>query len=384
MKGLDSFDVAVVGAGVIGLAIAQQLSAAPFMRGRSLVLLEQESGFGQHTSSRNSEVIHAGIYYPSGSLKALLCVRGKELLYEHCRRYDIPHKRVGKLIVGGQGEAEALERLLTQAASNGVSDLQLLEGKSIQELEAQVSGTLGLYSPSSGIINSHSYLTSLLHLAQSQGVVYSPRTQVQALFSRGNESLVETRIMTATGNVAEAYVFRAGVVICCAGLEGAALASRIEGLNSGSIPRQYLCKGDYFSYAGRNPFRHLVYPLPESNTTGLGIHATLDMAGQLRFGPDTEYIDQVNYSIDPLKRERFAEAIRRYFPAVNATALNPDYAGIRPKLAGPGQPPADFVFQDAAGHGVPNLLQLFGIESPGLTASLAIGEKVTAIVRDYF
>lgn len=384
MKDTDHFDVAVVGAGVIGLAIAQRLSAAPFMRNRSLVLLEQESGFGQHTSSRSSEVIHAGIYYPSGSLKAALCVRGKELLYEHCRRYEIPHKRPGKLIVGNQGETDALERLLKQATANGVSDLQLLDGKSIREFEEQVIATLGLYSPSSGILDSHSYLMSLLHLAESQGVIYSPRTQVQVILNRGDESLVETRVSAAAGKGSEAYAFRAGVVICCTGLESVALASRIEGLNKTAIPRQYLCKGDYFSYAGRNPFKHLIYPLPEANTTGLGIHATLDMAGQLRFGPDTEYVDQVSYSIDPLKRERFAESIRRYFPALDATALNPDYAGIRPKLAGPGQAPADFLIQDAAGHGVPNLLQLFGIESPGLTASLAIGEKVTAMVRDYF
>ncbi len=380
----DHFDVAVIGAGVIGLAVARVLAAAPFMANRSLVLLDQEEGFGKHTSSRSSEVIHAGIYYPTGSLKADLCVRGRHLLYEHCRRFKVPCRCTGKLIVASAGESTRLEALHKQGAANGVTGLALLDAGTLSSLEECVRADLALISPSSGIIDSHSYMLSLLHLAQMHGAIFAPNTRVEAISQHGDGLRVDTRVKSSVSDVDSSYQFAAGAVVCCAGLQSEALARRFEGLEKLAIPRQYFCKGDYFSYAGQNPFNHLVYPIPETNTTGLGIHATPDMAGCLRFGPDVSFVDTEIYTVDPQKRDRFAEAIRKYFPGIEAQHLNPDYAGIRPRLSGPGEPAADFVIQDGTPWGVPNLTLLFGIESPGLTASLAIAEKVAGMVNQSF
>ncbi|MCB1671769.1 MAG: NAD(P)/FAD-dependent oxidoreductase [Gammaproteobacteria bacterium] len=384
MTNTDHFDVAVIGAGVIGLAVAQRLSAAPFMADRNLVLLDQEDGVGQHTSSRNSEVIHAGIYYPSGSLKAALCVRGRQLLFEHCQRYRVPCRRTGKLIVASERDSDSLLALQQQAANNGVDDLELLDSGALRRREAQVQADIALFSPSSGIVDSHAFMVSLLHLAQQQGAIFAPRTRVQGICRKVEGFEVTTRLKSSSGIGDEDYRFTTTAIVCCAGLQGPALAKRIEGLDPQLIPQQFLCKGDYFSYSGKSPFQHLIYPLPEANTAGLGIHATLDLAGRLRFGPDTQYVDSEDYTVDPHKRQRFAEAIRRYFPMLDPLALQPDYAGIRPKLAGAGEPATDFIIQDTTEAGFPNLVQLFGIESPGLTASLAIGERVTAMVRNFF
>jgi len=373
--------VAIVGAGVVGLAIAQRLSEGRQPIDRSVVLLEQESSCGQHISSRNSEVIHAGLYYPNDSLKARLCVRGKELLYEYCQRYEVPHRRLGKLIIAGPDEAGELERLQRQGMANGVTDLELLGPQQLRARESAVQGAAALLSPSSGIIDAHEYMVSLLRLAQMQGVQFAPRTQVLEIES-GSDRFV---VATCTGGESnrERFLFSCSVVINCAGLEATSLATTVAGIDAAVIPELHLCKGDYFSYRRSNPFNHLIYPVPEANTVGLGIHATLDLAGRLRFGPDTQYLDKVDYQVDPEKAELFTEAIRRYFPTINAADLIPDYAGIRPKLAGPGQPPADFLIQQADQHGVPGLVQLFGIESPGLTASLAIAEQIRDLVGDY-
>ena len=386
MAAIDHFDVAIIGAGVVGLALAQRLSEDKFMANRRIVLLDQESSFGQHISSRNSEVIHAGIYYPSGTQKARLCVRGKELLYEHCQRYSVPHRRLGKLIVAGPGETGELERLENQGISNGVTDLVMLDRQALISRESAVAGAAALFSPSSGIVDAHDYMLSLLHLAEINGVLFAPRTQVLAIDSETDCFAVATRI--GTGDDQDSYRFRCTVLINCAGLEATSLGRKIGGINEATLPRLYLCKGDYFSYQRSNPFKHLIYPVPEANTVGLGIHATLDMAGRLRFGPDTQYLDSIDldnidYQVDPGKAEAFSGAIRRYFPALDANHLSPDYAGIRPKLAGPGQAPADFLIQRTDQHGIPGLVQLFGIESPGLTASLAIAEEVRDSIRDY-
>ena len=392
MTSPDHVDVAIVGAGVIGLAIAQRLSAAPGLSGRTIVLLEQEADIGQHISSRNSEVVHAGIYYPPGSLKASLCVRGRRLLYEHCAQYHLPCRQLGKLIVGSHRDAAALEALQLRGVANGVDDLQMLSSGAIRALESEVRASVALLSPSSGIVDAHEFMTSLLHLSRQQGVTFAPRTRVTAVLTSANGFSIETLsggyrseseyATAATAASGERYTFQAATLVNCAGLEAGDLARCIDGVAQDSIPPMYLCKGDYFTYRRPSPFRRLIYPLPEANTAGLGIHATLDMGGQLRFGPDTAYIQHLDYDVDDNKRQVFTRAIRNYFPAIKAADLLPGYAGIRPKITGPDQPPADFLIQSSRDHGIAGLVQLFGIESPGLTASLAIGDLVTRLIRD--
>lgn len=375
---MDRFDVCIVGAGVIGLAIASELSRHASMRGRSIVVLERESSFGQHTSSRNSEVIHAGIYYPQNSLKARLCVRGKQLLYEHCERYDVPHKRTGKLIVAQETQLTDLEQITIKAQANGVSDLTWLDRKELARLEPAVSASAALRSPSTGIIDSHRYMDSLLRLAEQSGVQFAPHTEVVGVEPVAAGFHIDCRILQRTQK--ERYSFIATTLINCAGLEAQALAGRIAGLPPECIPPLYLCKGDYFAYSGKSPFKHLIYPVPEKNTAGLGIHGTLDLSGQLRFGPDAHYVETLDYTVDPGKASRFAESIARYFPAISAQQLTPAYSGMRPKLVPADSPAADFQIEECSAKGFPGLLQLFGIESPGLTASLAIGEYVTTLV----
>ena len=368
----DQFDIAIVGAGVVGLAVAQRLSAAKSMARRSILLLDKESGIGQHISSRNSEVIHAGIYYPTGSLKANFCVRGKELLYEHCQRHGIPYRRLGKLVIASSEETGELERLKALGNANGVRDLSILDRIELISKEGAVTGSAALFSPSSGIVNAHEFMRSLLHLAENNGVLFAPRTEVSTVEPMNGQFNVSTLI----GQQQEKYTFRCRMLINCAGLEAVRLARRVNGINQSSIPKLWLCKGDYFSYRGKTPFRHLVYPIPEINNAGLGVHATMDMANNLRFGPDTEFVDEIDYRVDVEKVERFCASIRRYFPTIKPGDLKPDYAGIRPKLSGPGDPASDFLIQQENTHGLPGLVQLIGIESPGLTASLAIAEWI--------
>lgn len=372
---MDRFSVCIVGAGVIGLAIAEQLSKSKSIDPEKIVLLEQESAFGQHISSRHSEVIHAGIYYPSNSLKAKFCVRGRELLYEHCESFNVPFKKIGKCIVASEEEMASLEALQQAAANNGVNDLQYWEGSKLRSEEPAVSAMHALYSPSTGIIDSHSYMQSLYQLATSRGVLFAPYTKVNAIDYDGSGFQLDTTITGKTKE--ETYSFRSEVLVNCAGLSAQALAEKIPGIDPSIIPALHLCKGDYFTYSKKNPFNHLIYPLPEKNTTGLGIHSTQDLSGQLRFGPDTEYVQEVNYDIDVSKKERFANAIRSYFPTVSAEHLQPAYSGIRPKLSAQGETASDFVIQTSAQHRIDNLIQLFGIESPGLTSSLAIAEHIT-------
>lgn len=375
---MDQFDVCIVGAGVVGLAIAYQISRDPQFRNRSIVLLERDSSFGQHTSSRNSEVIHAGIYYARDSLKASLCVRGKQLLYQHCRQLDVPCKQLGKYIVGSRRDEEPLQAIEARAEANGVSDLQWLTRSSLRKNEPALTSETGLFSPSTGIIDSHAYMQSLMHLAQNQAMHFAPYTRIDCVEFKRQRFLVECTI-TASSRP-EQYTFQCNLLINSAGLHAQTLAQNIADFDQASIPELHMCKGCYFNFTGKNPFQRLIYPLPEANETGLGIHAILDLSSQLRFGPDTEYVDSIDYDIDPCRSSLFAAAVAKYFPAVTAELLVPAYAGIRPKIAAAGEAPGDFVILDGAEHGMPGLIQLFGMESPALTASLAIGE----LVRDKF
>ncbi len=377
---MDRVDICIIGAGVIGLAIAKQLTSAEPNRDRSIVILEQDSGFGRHTSSRNSEVIHAGIYYVPGSLKASLCLRGKQLLYQHCDDYRIEYRRLGKYIVAKQDQEPELLILAKNAKENGVDDLHWISRQQLLHDEPEVSASLALFSPSSGILDSHNFMQSLLHLAQNQGVEYAPNTRLESI--EWDKQVFNIASTIALGSTRERYDFQSSVVINSAGLGASTVGRAIITSQTVPVPQTYFCKGDYFSYALRSPLRHLVYPLPDKNKMGLGIHATLDLSGQLRFGPDTEYVEGINYDINPNKAGDFARAISHYFPAITASNLIPAYAGIRPKLAPPGSPAEDFCIQDGRNFSVPGLIQLFGIESPGLTSSLAIGEYVSQIVRD--
>lgn len=357
-------DAVVVGAGVVGLAIARSLALA----GRETLILEAERSFGSGTSSRNSEVIHAGIYYPAGSLKARACVRGRELLYRYCEDRNVPHRRCGKLIVAADAEqAPALEKLDAAARRNGVGSLRMLDAAAVRALEPAVRAVAGLHSPETGIVDSHALMTALLGDAEAHGATLVRSTRVErasrsrdgwAIRLAGEEEpAVETRLL-----------------VNAAGLGAQALGARIEG--SPAPPPSRYAKGSYFGYAGRAPFRRLIYPLPEPG--GLGIHLTLDMAGRARFGPDVEWLAEPDYRVEDAKRARFAQSIRRWWPEIDPERLAVDYAGVRPKLSGPGEPAADFIVEGPEEHGAPGLVSLYGIESPGLTACLALAELVTA------
>lgn len=364
---MDSIDTLIIGAGALGLACAARL-ASPH---QSTLIVEAESLIGSHGSSRNSEVIHAGLYYPPGSLKAALCLEGRERLYAWCVEHRVAHRRIGKLLVAvSEAERERLEALAENARASGVDDLQPVSREQLQCLEPAVRGVAALLSPSTGIIDSHAYLQSLLAAAERRGAQLVLQTRVERLEPNAAGWLVSGH------SAGEPFRFRAQRVINAAGLFAQELAQHTSGLANEHIPPLHLCQGRYFSYRGRSPFQRLIYPLPQANTTGLGIHATLDLAGQLRFGPDTHYLDHIDYRVDERLREPFAAAIARYYPGLDSSRLMPGYSGIRAKLSGPGEPPGDFMIQPGAAFGLPGLVNLFGIESPGLTASLAIAERV--------
>jgi len=355
-------DVAVVGAGVVGLAIARALA----LEGREVVVLEQHASIASETSSRNSEVIHAGIYYPPGSLKARLCVAGRDALYEHCARRSVPHARVGKIIVAtAAAEEPVLERLMATARANGVDDLVRLSGAELARREPEVRAAAAIFSPSTGIVDAHELARSLLVDARAAGATLALRARV----SRVEPESAGFTIAVETGDT-----LRARSLINAAGLHAESLALAVRGLPRGSVPRVHLCKGSYFALQGASPFRHLVYPVP--GPSSLGVHATLDLAGRARFGPDAEYVERIDYDVAESRGASFYEAIRRYWPALPDGALTPAYSGIRPKLQAEGSPPRDWEIQGPEDHGVPGLVQLFGIESPGLTACLAIADEV--------
>ena len=372
---VDSVDICIVGAGVIGLALARELvSVFPF---RQIVMLEQHSHVGMETSSHNSEVIHAGIYYAPGSLKARCCVRGKELLYDYCNALSIPHKRTGKLIVANRSEQTALEAILQRAQANGVNTLQFIEKDQIAAMEPNVHADIALWSPETGIIDSHDYMQHLLREAQSGGVVLACRTKL--LHSNVDNQYGGFELTLQSG--AEELTLRTRVLINCAGLHAVSVAGAIDGLDPACIPHVQFIKGSYMRLSGKSPFTHLIYPVPDPAYRGLGIHATLDLGGQCRFGPDIEAVDSLDLSVDPARIPLFEKEIRRYYPALDAQRLHTDYAGIRPRLITSNGEPADFLIQNADTHHVSGLWQLFGMESPGLTASLAVAELVASEIR---
>lgn len=381
---MDQVDICIVGAGVVGLAIARELAVSRRVSNPSIVLLDQQNSFGQGISSRNSEVIHGGIYYAPDSLKAKLCIKGKALLYDYLREKQIAHRQIGKLIVGQKHQEAELKRIQENAARCGMDDLHWLNKPQIETHEPSVSCCFGLLSSSTGIVDSHALMLNLLHDCQQQNVVFTPNTQVLRVCPQSAGFNIATGIRSNNSNLVQDYSFHTKVLINTAGLEAHLLSRCIDDLPDSATPRVYYCKGDYFSYSKRSPFSHLIYPVPEPNTAGLGIHSTLDLNNQLKFGPDVEYIDEISYRVKPEKRLQFARSIQAYFPQLDADALQPAYAGIRPKLSGPGEPPADFLIQTSEVHGLTGLVQLFGIESPGLTACLAIGKEIAALAEvDY-
>jgi L-2-hydroxyglutarate oxidase LhgO len=365
---MDTVDCVIVGAGVIGLAIARALALA----GREILLLERNERFGAEISSRNSEVIHAGIYYRAGSLKAQLCVRGRELLYEYCRQRQIAHRRCGKLIVATEdAQLPALQRLRESAQANGVDDLALLDRSKASELEPALRCVAALHSPSTGIIDAHGYMLALLGEAEEHGARLVTHTRVEA--AQPTAQGIELRCAGESK-----AVLRTRWLINAAGLGAVDLASRIAGFPVSQLPPLSYAKGSYFALQGPAPFSRLIYPLPDIH--GLGIHLTLDLAGQARFGPDVEWVDAVDYRVDAGRAAHFSTQIRSYWPQLRPEQLVPAYSGVRPKLSAAGEPPADFRIDGPQAHGIDGVINLLGIESPGLTASLAIAERVAALV----
>jgi L-2-hydroxyglutarate oxidase LhgO len=375
---MENFDHCIIGAGVIGLAIAFKLSQR--LPQTKILLIESHRQFGTETSSRNSEVIHAGIYYPENSLKAELCLNGGKQLYQFCQDYAVPYKRIGKLIIANEdNDIEKLERIQRNAHKNNVI-INLLNQKDCHNLEPNVRAKAALLSPNTGIIDSHQYMQTLLTLAEQQGVLYSPNTQF--LDAEENVQGFSVHVNTVDGP----FSFTCQQLINSAGLHAPEVAKRIKTTHMATtetsnsvrplIPEYHLCRGQYYSYQDKAPFSHLIYPIPNKNTAGLGIHATLDLSGQVRFGPDIEFIKTLDYSSNKSRKKYFIQAIKPYFPSLDSEKLIPSYCGIRPKLTGPNESAADFIIQTFKEHNVLGLIHLFGIESPGLTSSLAIADSV--------
>ena len=353
---VDRVDCIVIGAGVVGLAVAAGMAAS----GREVIVIEQHELIGSETSSRNSEVIHAGIYYPTNSLKARFCVRGKHLLYDYCARRGIEHRRCGKVIVAAnEAQRATVEQYITKAAANSVEDLYWIDQAQLAALEPEVVGVGGVVSPSTGIVDSHGFMLSLQGDLEAHGGVLALGCAVRAIESGANGNVVHT----------DDFSLAADWVINSAGLTAPDLAGDTPG-----APQAYFAKGHYYSYSGSQPFSRLVYPVAEAG--GLGVHVTLDLAGQIKFGPDVRWLENIDYSFDDSHRAEFAAAIRAYYPGLDESRLQPSYTGIRPKISGPGEAAADFMLHGPEQHGVAGRLNLLGIESPGLTASLAIAEAV--------
>ncbi len=366
---LASVDVEclVIGAGVVGLAIARALA----QQGKEVLIIEAESSFGSGISSRNSEVIHAGLYYPANSFKAKLCIRGKSLLYNYCESYHVAYQRLGKLLVATEeSETAQLISIKHNAEQCGINDLKILSALEAKALEPELHCELALLSPSTGIVDSHALMLSLLGDAERAGaqlVLNTPLKKVNIKGPNHFECYFDDK---------EQSVISSANLINASGLYATELAKNITGLDQQHIPdAYYYCKGSYFSYSGKSPFQHLIYPMP--NRAGLGVHLTLDLGGQIKFGPDVTWLDKESYDVNDESVKNFYNAVRRYWPTLKNDTLHPAYAGIRPKLSGPFQVAADFVISSKLQHGVAGLLNLFGIESPGLTAALAIAEEVT-------
>lgn len=366
MKNMSTdVDCVVLGAGVVGLAVARELALA----GREVLVVEAAEAIGTGTSSRNSEVIHAGIYYPENSLKARLCVQGRHLLYTYCQDHGIAHSRPGKLIVATRPEQEPqLLAIARRARRNGVDDLQWINRARALRLEPALHCTAALISPSTGIIDSHGLMLALQGESESHKAQYVFHTP----FTGGK--ILKNGTFSLSFGGAEPLELTAACVVNATGLSAPANAHKLAGQPAEHIPQAYFCKGSYFSLSGKSPFSHLIYPMPDN--AGLGVHLTLDLGGQAKFGPDAEWTDGEDYTLDPARADAFYAAIRRYWPGLPDNALAPGYTGIRPKISAADEPPADFVIAGPATHGTPQLINLFGIESPGLTACLAIAQAV--------
>ncbi|MCB2073313.1 MAG: NAD(P)/FAD-dependent oxidoreductase [Novosphingobium sp.] len=364
---MDRTDAVVIGAGVVGLATARALA----LEGRDVIVLEREDNFGLGTSSRNSEVIHAGIHYPHGSLKERLCIEGKRRLYEYCASRHVLHSRCGKLtFAANESERARLEAIAAHAEASGADeDLAWLDRGEAAQVEPAIDCVAALLSPSSGIVDSHALMLSLLGEAEDHGAMLARNAPAERVERSGEHWCVhvgETRL-------------QAGIVVNAAGLHAQSVAASIDALDACHIPPRHLAKGSYFTYSGKVPFTRLIYPVPIKG--GLGTHLTLDMAGQARFGPDVEWVEAIDYAVDPARKPAFLESVRQFWPQVDPDKLSPGYSGIRPKLTGPAEPDADFLIQGPQVHGLPGLVNLFGIESPGLTSSLAIAEEVVSACR---
>lgn len=364
---MDKVDCVVIGAGVVGLAIARRLAQA----GREVIVLEAAEGIGTVTSSRNSEVIHAGIYYKAGSQMARMCVAGKWALYRYCDEHGIPYRNCGKLIVATSAkETEKLQGIRAHAEANGVADMQLLSGDAARALEPALNCEAALLSPSTGIIDSHAYMLALRGDAEAAGAAFAFHTPLL-------RAKVEPDHIEIEAGGAQPMTLACRLLVNAAGLNATAVARAVEGMPLQMIPLAYLAKGNYFCCNAKAPFARLIYPVPEPG--GLGVHLTLDMAGQARFGPDVEWVDHIDYTVDPARAERFYPAIRKYWPTLPDGALMPSYSGMRPKIVPPAVASQDFLIQGPRDHGVEGLINLFGIESPGLTSSLAIADHVSEL-----
>lgn len=370
---VETVDSIVVGAGVVGLAVARRLA----LDGREVLIVEAAERIGSETSARNSEVVHAGIYYPTGSLKARLCVAGRKMLYAFCADRGVDARRTGKLIVAVEdAEVPGLQALASRAAMNGVDDVEMLCRADVRRLEPDLSCVAALLSPSSGIVDCHALMLALLGEGEAAGAVLALRTRVVA----AEPCAAGLRVML-NDEGGETFEVDCGLFVNSAGHGAHALAAGITGYPEALLPPRFLAKGSYFSVSGRSPFRHLVYPMPVAGA--LGIHLTLDLANQVKLGPDIEWVDTADYVVDPSRETAFRNAVGRYWPGVADRTLYPGYSGLRPKIHGPDAVFADFVVQGPREHGVSGLVNLFGIESPGLTSSLAIADYIAEQARDH-
>lgn len=365
---MDRIDCTVIGAGVIGLAIARALALA----GHDVLVIEAANSIGTETSSRNSEVIHAGIYYPKDSLKARLCVAGRDRLYAYCRERSINHERLGKLIVAtSDDQVTKLRHIQAAAGACGVHDLTFLDAKTVQRMEPALACVAALHSPSTGIIDSHGLMLALQGDAEASGAVFAFQTRIAT-----GKITPQGIVLSAATHDGEAYEFLSRIVVNAAGLGAQDIALKLDGFPASRVPTLSLARGCYFTFTGKAPFSRLIYPVPVDG--GLGVHLTLDLAKQARFGPDVEWIDSIDYTFDDSRGRAFYADIRRYWPDLADGSLQSGYTGIRPKLSKRGEPVADFVIEGPADHGIEGLVNLFGVESPGLTASLAIADDVRA------
>ena len=366
---METVDCVVIGAGVIGLACARALA----VQGREVIVLERAEAIGTETSSRHSEVIHAGIYYPPGSLKARFCVDGKHKMYRYMEDRGVPFGRIGKLIVAtSDDQVLALQAIRDRAARNGVTDLEFLSRAALAEREPELRCVTALWSPSTGIADSHAFMLALQGDAEDHGAMLAFHTPVDG-------GRIETGGIVLEVGGADAMTIRARTLVNAAGLYSQQLAGRLDGFPVERIPPWHFCKGNYYALSGcRAPFSTLIYPAPEQ--AGLGVHLTLDLAGQARFGPDVEWVDHINYDVDPGRADSFYAAVRKYWPGLPDGALQPAYSGIRPKIQAPGEPAADYVIQGPADHDISGLVNLYAIESPGMTSSLAIADHVAELL----